>query len=104
MHSPPHVATVIGLPTYDRPDIYTVSYPDGLITEYSDKENLLEPFWILWNYLLVLYCHLGLRGVLLLPYFCLICPNQDMELYFVTPIKIRFSVQALQKTLPNLFH
>jgi hypothetical protein len=38
MHSPPHVATVIGLPTYDRPDIYTVSYPDGLITEYSDKK------------------------------------------------------------------
>jgi hypothetical protein len=41
-HSPPHVATVIGLPTYHRPDIYTVSYPDGSITEYSDKDNILE--------------------------------------------------------------
>jgi hypothetical protein len=38
MYSLPHVATVIGLPTCDRPDIYTVSYPDGLITEYSDKK------------------------------------------------------------------
>ncbi len=41
-HSPPHVATVIGLPTYHRPDIYTVSYPDWSIMEYSDKDNILE--------------------------------------------------------------
>jgi len=41
-HSPPHVATVIGLPTYHRPNIYTVSYPDGSITEYSDTDNILD--------------------------------------------------------------
>jgi len=35
-HSPPHQATVIGLPTYDRPHIYTVSFSDGSIAEYSD--------------------------------------------------------------------
>jgi len=40
-HSPPHVAKVIGIPSYDRPDIYTVLFSDGSITEYSDTENIL---------------------------------------------------------------
>jgi hypothetical protein len=40
-HSPPHRAKVIGLPSYDRPDIYTVLFSDGSISEYSDKNNLL---------------------------------------------------------------
>jgi hypothetical protein len=39
-HSPPHRATIIGLPTYDRPNIYTVSFQDGSIAEYSD--NFIE--------------------------------------------------------------
>jgi hypothetical protein len=27
-HSPPHRAKVVGLPSYDRPDVYTVLFPD----------------------------------------------------------------------------
>ena len=27
-HSPPHQATIVGAPTYDRPNIYTVSFQD----------------------------------------------------------------------------
>jgi hypothetical protein len=41
-HSPPHRAKVIGLPSYDRPDIYTLLFQDGSIVEYSDTSNLLE--------------------------------------------------------------
>jgi len=41
-HSPPHHAKVIGLPLYDRPDIYTVLLPDGSIAEYSDTSAILK--------------------------------------------------------------
>jgi len=41
-HSPPHRASIIGIPTYSRPDIYTVSFADGSIAEYSDQSDLLE--------------------------------------------------------------
>jgi hypothetical protein len=41
-HSPPHVAKIIGLPSYDRPDIYTVLFADGSISDYSDQSNILE--------------------------------------------------------------
>jgi hypothetical protein len=41
-HSPPHRAKIIGLPTYDRPDVFTVLFPDGWISEYADSNNLLE--------------------------------------------------------------
>jgi len=41
-HSPPHIAKVICIPTYERPDIYTVSFSDGSIAEYSESSNLLE--------------------------------------------------------------
>jgi hypothetical protein len=34
-HSPPSLATVIGIPTYSSPDIYTVVFKDGSISEYS---------------------------------------------------------------------
>jgi hypothetical protein len=34
-HSPPSIATVIGLPTYSRPDVYTVAYKDGSKAEYT---------------------------------------------------------------------
>jgi hypothetical protein len=33
---------VIGIPSYDRPDIYTVVFQDGSISEYSDTNNILE--------------------------------------------------------------
>ncbi len=40
-HSPPHLATVIGLPTYQNPDTYTVRFPDGTITEYLGSSDIL---------------------------------------------------------------
>ncbi len=33
---------MVGLPTYDRPDIYTVSFSDGSLAEYSATDTLLE--------------------------------------------------------------
>jgi hypothetical protein len=41
-HSPPHMAKVIGLPSYNRPDIYTVAFNDGSIAKYSASNNILE--------------------------------------------------------------
>jgi hypothetical protein len=43
-HSPPHLATVIGTPSYIRPDIliYTVKFQDNSIAEYSISDGLLE--------------------------------------------------------------
>ena len=41
-HSPPHVAKIVGIPSYDRPHNYTVLYSDGSISEYSDQDNILE--------------------------------------------------------------
>jgi hypothetical protein len=41
-HSPPHLATVIGVHTYSHPNIYTVKYSDGSISEYSDADGILE--------------------------------------------------------------
>jgi hypothetical protein len=42
-HSPPHPATIIGLPSYERPHVYTVSFLDGSIAEYSADELELSP-------------------------------------------------------------
>jgi len=36
------LAKVIGIPTYDRPDVYTVLFADGSIADYSDSNNILE--------------------------------------------------------------
>jgi hypothetical protein len=41
-HSPPHKATVLGLPSYVKPDIYTVVFANGTIAEYSNSDNILE--------------------------------------------------------------
>jgi hypothetical protein len=41
-HSPPHQATIVGILTYDRPNIYTVSFQDRSLAEYSVDGNLLE--------------------------------------------------------------
>jgi hypothetical protein len=41
-HSPPHQAKVVGLPSCDRPDVYTVLFPDGSLSEYSDSNNIIE--------------------------------------------------------------
>jgi hypothetical protein len=42
--SPPLItnSNLIGIPSYDRPDIYTVAFQDGSIAEYSDSNNILE--------------------------------------------------------------
>jgi len=39
-HSPPSLGKIIGIPTYQTPDIYTVVFKDGLISEYT--EDLLS--------------------------------------------------------------
>jgi hypothetical protein len=41
-HSPSHVATIIGTPSYTCPDIYTVRFKDNSIAEYSIQDNVLE--------------------------------------------------------------
>jgi len=41
-HSPPHQNTIIGVPTYLHPNIYTIKYSDGSISEYSDTDGILE--------------------------------------------------------------
>jgi hypothetical protein len=41
-HSPPHKAMIIGLPTYNKPDVYTVVFADGTIAEYSNSDNIIE--------------------------------------------------------------
>jgi hypothetical protein len=41
-HSPPHSATIVGTPTYARPGLYTVTFPDGSLAEYLDDGNILE--------------------------------------------------------------
>jgi hypothetical protein len=41
-HSPPHREKIVGLPSYDRPDIYTILFQDGSHAEYSDSNNILE--------------------------------------------------------------
>jgi hypothetical protein len=75
-HSPPHQATIIGLPTYDRPQIYTVSFSVGSIAEYSD--NVLELSRSFQMYHLLNFCHIGLRRVRLLRYFYITCLSLDM--------------------------
>jgi hypothetical protein len=40
-HSLPSSGTIIGIPTYNHPDIYTVAFPDGSLSEYSS--DLLGP-------------------------------------------------------------
>jgi hypothetical protein len=34
-HSPPSIGTIIGIPTYTTPDVYTVKFKDGSISEYT---------------------------------------------------------------------
>jgi len=41
-HSPPHTATIVSIPSYDRPDVYTVKFSDGSLAEYSDTSNVME--------------------------------------------------------------
>jgi len=57
-HSPPSIGTAIGIPTYTSPDIYTVTFKDGSISEYtvdllseapsglSKQTSTLLPSWI----------------------------------------------------------
>jgi hypothetical protein len=41
-HSPPHIATVIGVPSYHQPNVYTIKLKDGSIAEYDVTKNILE--------------------------------------------------------------
>jgi hypothetical protein len=59
-HSPPSLATIIGIPTYQSPDIYTVVFKDGSLAEYTESilslvpevsvvsSSSLLPSWIKW--------------------------------------------------------
>jgi hypothetical protein len=42
-HSPPSLGTIIGIPSYQSPNIYTVSFRDGSISEYSEDLLSLAP-------------------------------------------------------------
>jgi hypothetical protein len=42
-HSPPSMAMVISIPTYQQPDIYTVVFKDGSISEYTADILSLAP-------------------------------------------------------------
>jgi hypothetical protein len=42
-HSPPPTATVVGIPAYSNPDIHTVSFKDGSISEYTSDMLSLAP-------------------------------------------------------------
>jgi hypothetical protein len=42
-HSPPSPATVIGVPTYEYPNVYTVAFKDGSICEYPTEMLSLAP-------------------------------------------------------------
>ncbi len=57
-HSPPSRGTIIRIPTYNTPDLYTVVFPDGSLAEYTSdllsraspspvsSSHLLLPKWI----------------------------------------------------------
>jgi hypothetical protein len=60
-HSPPHIAKIVGIPTYNRPDIYTVLFSDGSITEYSSADNLLEAIPSTSSHHLIFYYPPGLN-------------------------------------------
>ena len=34
-HSPPSIAKVIGIPTYQNPNVYTVAFQDGSVSKYT---------------------------------------------------------------------
>ena len=42
-HSSPSLATIIGIPTYQSPDIYTVVFKDGSLAEYTESILSLVP-------------------------------------------------------------
>jgi hypothetical protein len=42
-HSPPSPATIVGVPTFDSPDMYTVAFKDGSLCEYPTEILSLAP-------------------------------------------------------------
>jgi hypothetical protein len=57
-HLPPSVGSIVGIPLYDHPNVYTVSFKDGSISEYNQdllglvpehcpiKTSTLLPPWV----------------------------------------------------------
>jgi hypothetical protein len=66
-HSPPSIVTTIGIPSCENPTIYTVSFKDGSLSEYT--EGLLSLAPVPSHHYMYHYYHIGLRGVPKLPYF-----------------------------------
>jgi hypothetical protein len=65
-HSPPPIATVIGIPTYNTPDVYTVTFKDGSISEYTSDFELSSFFSFYFYYYYITYLD---EGGVLLPHF-----------------------------------
>jgi hypothetical protein len=78
-HSPPHVAKVVGIPSYDCPNVYTVLYPDG-------------------------FYQLGFKKVLMQHCFYLLCPNLGMENCGYQLTIFGFSVQEIKVIFLTVSH
>jgi len=102
-HSPPHRASIIGIPTYSRPDIYTVSFADGSIAEYSDQSDLLEAIPPTATITTCQYYLIGLQVRLMQLYFYQICQNHDMVNSTMMIIINGTSNQAIHQIHPNTF-
>ena len=48
-HSPPPIAQIVGLPTYDSPHVYTVAFQDGSLSEYTDDMMSAAPVLNHWT-------------------------------------------------------
>ncbi len=42
-HSPPSLATIVGFPTYDSPQVYTVAFKDVSVCEYTEDLLTMAP-------------------------------------------------------------
>jgi hypothetical protein len=42
-HSPHSVGSIVGIPLYDHPNVYTVSFKDGSISQYTEDLLSLVP-------------------------------------------------------------
>jgi hypothetical protein len=99
-HSPPHVAKIVGIPSYDCPDIYTVLFPDGSITEYSDRENIISaapsPQVSTRSSLLPSWIKDNVNATCFFP----ICLNLDMASYVSLLRIVGYSVRDLSQGIP----
>jgi len=94
-HLPPCVAKIIGIPTYEHPNIYTVTFKDGSIAEYTDniltaaleispiQQQPILPLWI--------------KGMQVPHYFSTICQSLDMVFYLYLRLMTGTSIRENQR-------